>query len=503
MSARKTAPRVIIADDDPAISRLLAYHLKSWRVEYDVALDKKQLLELFDAGDPVDLLLLDVRFGESDGLELILDFRKRDPGLHIVVITAYGTIDLAIRAIKSGAKDFLVKPIDANRLKSLIDEAIEARENTAKFSASPSPVAGPGAPNRVDRPDADHGIVGDSPATQDLIRLIRRVAPTEANILILGESGTGKEVVARAIHQLSKRVGGPFLPLNMAALPADLVESTLFGHEKGAFTGADSANPGAVESAQGGTLFLDEIGEMKLDLQAKPLRFLQERTFQRVGSPKSRDADLRIVAATNRNLYDQVQAGNFREDLYYRLNVVPIRLPRLCERPEEIPSLIAHFVRRIHVRNGMSVKDFTPEALKAMIAYAWPGNVRELENTIERLEILTEGPVIRPEDLPDEIRTPGAVRTGEMEARFMPGTRMDDAFATAGFGSSDKAELGGTIDEMEKLAIEDALERTRGNVRAAARRLGIGAATIYRKMKKYGIDSDQFGPSSGESGTPG
>ncbi len=499
MSARKPAPRVIIADDDPAISRLLAYHLKSWRVDYDVALDKRELLELFATGDPVDLLLLDVRFGESDGLELIQDFRKRDPGLHIVVITAYGTIDLAISAIKSGAKDFLVKPIDANRLKSLIDEAIEARENPAKTGGPKTSVVGPGVPTRSDRPESDHGIVGESPATHDLIRLIHRVAPTEANILILGESGTGKEVVARAIHHLSKRAGGPFLPLNMAALPADLVESTLFGHEKGSFTGADAANPGAVESAQGGTLFLDEIGEMKLDLQAKLLRFLQERTFQRVGSPKPRAADVRIVAATNRNLQDQVLAGHFREDLYYRLNVVPIRLPRLCERPEDIPSLIAHFLRRIQVRNGMPAKQYSPEAMKAMIAYEWPGNVRELENTVERLEILTEGPVINPEDLPDEIRNPGSGRIGGIEPRFAMGSRGEEREANSAMGSFDRAEMGGTIDEMEKLAIEDALERTRGNVRAAARRLGIGAATIYRKMKKYGIDSDQYGSSSGDS----
>lgn len=500
-TARKPTTRVIIADDDPNVSRLLAYHLKSWRVDHSVALNKKELLELFERDEPADMLLLDVRFGDSDGLELIRDIRQRRQNLPIVVITAYGTIDLAISAIKSGARDFLVKPIDPNRLKSLIDEAIETRHANASRQArsGTEPTSAAMPVNSEAGNETDHGIIGDCPATQDLVRLIRRVAPTEANILILGESGTGKEVVARAVHQLSRRRTGPFLPLNMAALPSELVESTLFGHEKGAFTGADSANPGAVESAEGGTLFLDEIGEMKLDLQAKLLRFLQERMFQRVGSSKPRKADVRIVAATNRNLYDQVLEGKFREDLYYRLNVVPIRLPRLRERPEDVPPLIAHFLRRICSRNGIPSKQFDPDAMRAMIAYPWPGNVRELENTIERMEILTEGPVITLADLPDEIRSAIGVQahTGSVST----GAGLPIAKESDSGISSAKPELAGTIDDMEKLAIENALKFTKGNVRAAARRLGIGAATIYRKMKKYGIspDSGQAASESEES----
>ncbi|MBI1324677.1 response regulator [bacterium] len=496
-TARKPPTRVIIADDDPNVARLLAYHLKSWRVDHSVALNKKELLELFERDELADLLLLDVRFGDSDGLELIRDIRQRRPNLPIVVITAYGTIDLAISAIKSGARDFLVKPIDSNRLKSLIDEAIETRDASAARQVRTG--AEPPSATRSSRTEAtseaEHGIIGDSSATQDLVRLIRRVAPTEANILILGESGTGKEVVARAVHQLSRRRSGPFLPLNMAALPSELVESTLFGHEKGSFTGADSANPGAVESAEGGTLFLDEIGEMKLDLQAKLLRFLQERTFQRVGSSKPRKADVRIVAATNRNLFDQVLEGKFREDLYYRLNVVPIRLARLRERPEDVPPLIAHFLRRICSRNGIPSKLFDPDSMRAMISYPWPGNVRELENTIERLEILTEGPVITLADLPEEIRygVGSRAHTGSLPT----GPAQQIAAESDSGISASKTELAGTIDEMEKVAIENALEFTKGNVRAAARRLGIGAATIYRKMKKYGISPDG-GPASAD-----
>jgi DNA-binding NtrC family response regulator len=493
MSVRKNTTRVIIADDDPDISRILGYHLKTWRVDYDVALSKKKLIELFDSGEPVDLLLLDVRFGETDGLELIREIRQRDPNLHIVVITAFGSIDLAISAIKSGARDFLVKPIDANRLKALIHEAIEAREERSKQVPATRNAAPANLIKKDERFDTDHGIIGDSAATQELVKLIRRVAPTEANILILGESGTGKEVAARAVHFLSRRKAGPFLPLNMAALPGELVESTLFGHEKGAFTGADSANPGAVESAEGGTLFLDEIGEMKLDLQAKLLRFLQERTFQRVGSSKARQADVRIVAATNRNLHDQVAAGKFREDLFYRLNVVPILLPRLRDRPDDIPPLIAHFQRRICARNGIPARQFSPEAMSAMRNYRWPGNVRELENTTERLEILSEGPVIMLSDLPDEIRN--AAQSSPVASS---GSVSNQVIESAHEILTPKPERTGTIDEMEKFAIEDALEFTRGNVRAAARRLGIGAATIYRKMKKYGIGS----PAEADSNDP-
>jgi DNA-binding NtrC family response regulator len=491
MLVRKHTNRVLIADDDPDVSRLLGYHLKNWRMEFSVAYDKAELLRRLDSEEKPDVLLLDVRFGDADGLELIQDLQRRNPGLFIVVITAFGSIDLAISAIKSGARDFLVKPIDPNRLKALIDEAIETRDQRANQSEAKADRAVAAPKPGGTRSEGDHGIIGESPATHALIKLVRRVAPTEANILILGESGTGKEVVARAIHQLSRRSAGPFLPLNMAALPSDLVESTLFGHEKGSFTGADTANPGAVESAEGGTLFLDEIGEMKLDLQAKLLRFLQERTFYRVGSSKPRKADVRIVAATNRNLIDRVAEGTFREDLYYRLNVVPIRIPRLCERPQDIPPLIAHFLRRICYRNGILAKQFDAEAMAAMVAYPWPGNVRELENTIERMEILSEGPQITLADVPEEVRQAGGDRPAQ------PDVAEHRHFATASPGpitvsepAKERPDASGTIDDMEKRAIEDALGFTQGNVRAAARRLGMGAATIYRKMKKYGISQN-------------
>ena len=508
MSSSKNATRVLIADDDPDIAKVLRFHLKNWRLEGAAVYNKRDLLERLSSKEPVDVLLLDVRFGEADGLELVRDLCRQYPRLFIVMITAYGSIDLAISAIKSGAKDFLLKPIDTHRLKALIDESIEERLRETEPQARPASESPAAAVPRRDKPAQaevnDHGIIGRSQAIQDLVRVVRRVAPTEANILILGESGTGKEVVARAIHQMSKRYVGPFLPLNMAALPGELVESTLFGHEKGAFTGADTANAGAVASAEGGTLFLDEIGEMRLELQAKLLRFLQERTFQRVGSSSPRKADVRIVAATNRDLMERVKRGLFREDLYYRLNVVPIRLAPLAERADDIPDLVAHFLKRLGARNAEAAKPYSPEAMAAMRAWHWPGNVRELENTVERIEILSEGPQITLAYIPPEIQV---ARQAAPEPAFVPvaeagGAKPVDPPVVAEplrRQSPGVADAGATIDSMEKRAIEEAIAFTEGNVRAAARRLGIGAATIYRKMKKYGISQGDL-PADADDG---
>ena len=508
MISSKNTVRVLIADDDPDIAKVLRFHLKSWRLDGSAVYNKQELLERLGASEPLDVLLLDVRFGEADGLELVRDLCRQYPKLFIVMITAYGSIDLAISAIKSGARDFLMKPIDMHRLKALIDESIEQRglyqragDDSSELKTSPKREK---AVQERSSEIHDHGIIGHSQATLNLIKLVRRVAPTEANILITGESGTGKEVVARAIHQLSRRYVGPFLPLNMAALPGELVESTLFGHEKGAFTGADTVNAGVVEAAEGGTLFLDEIGDMRLELQAKLLRFLQERTFHRVGSSKPRKADVRIVSATNQDLMDRIKRGLFREDLYYRLNVVPVQLISLAQRPDDIPDLVEHFLKRIGARNGLETKPYTPEAMTLMQSWRWPGNVRELENTVERIEILSEGPTITLDDIPSEIRqgfaTPAKTLMIDTELK----NEVDDddlemgslnIFAKKslwipkpdGLLESETSEENATIDSMEMRAIEDAIAFTHGNVRAAARRLGIGAATIYRKMKKYGI----------------
>lgn len=505
MPSNKNNIRALIADDDPDIAKALRYHLISWRLEVSSVYSVRELLDHLSSKEPFDILLLDVRFGEADGLELVRGLGQRYPNLFIVIITAYGSIDLAISAIKSGARDFLIKPIDTHRLKALMEEAIERRgavpnalgeagENRSVATASGGI---PGVPME----SSGHGIIGRSQATLDLVKLIRRVAPTEANILILGESGTGKEMVARAVHHLSRRYLGPFLPLNMAALSNELVESTLFGHEKGAFTGADAVNIGAVESADGGTLFLDEIGEMKLELQAKVLRFLQERTFYRVGSSKPRKTEVRIVAATNRDLMALVKRGLFREDLYYRLNVVPIRLLPLGERADDIPDLIEHFLNRIGTRNGTAPKRYSSEATAAMRAWTWPGNARELENTVERIEILSEGPTITLDDLPPEILLRDqSNNNSQTDQKAKPATdgwrvpmyEFDDFDVNQASPPAPTVnELDASIDSLEKRAIEDALVFTGGNVRAAARRLRIGAATIYRKMKKYGISRNE------------
>jgi DNA-binding NtrC family response regulator len=324
---------------------------------------------------------------------------------------------------------------------------------------------------------------GEGETMRRLRAFIATVAPTDATVLILGESGTGKELAARAIHVQSRRRYGPFVPVNTAALPRDLIQSTLFGHEKGAFTGADQARRGCCEAADRGTLFLDEIGEMDIALQAKLLRFLQERTFQRVGSSQTVSVDVRILSATNRDPAEQVRRGELREDLYFRLNVVPLVLPPLRERREDIPYLAARFLQRAAVRQGRDVTGFTAEAMLALVRYAWPGNVRQLENLIERLVIFSRAGEIDLADLPPE------VRAAPREPAAVPPQ-------PAGGDPGKKAGLQ-TIEEMEKKALVEALVQSHGSAKEAARLLGLGQATVYRKIKRYGINLDGLGRGPG------
>lgn len=311
--------------------------------------------------------------------------------------------------------------------------------------------------------------------------LIAGISATDATVLILGETGTGKELVARTLHYQSNRRQGPFVPVNMASLPRELAESTLFGHEKGAFTGADKAQPGCCEAADKGTLFLDEIGDMEMHLQAKLLRFLQERSVQRVGSSKAKKADVRIVAATNRDLQALIREGGFREDLYYRLHVIPIVVPPLRERPQDIPLLAVHFLQRAAVRYRKNLATFTDAALQAMVAYDWPGNVRQLENVVERVAILSKRPDIQRDDLPPEVL--------QHVAWPVAAVGLKPAFPHSGglviSGLRDESLT--RIDQMEKKAILEVLEKTRGSVSQTAQLLGLGQATVYRKIKRYGI----------------
>ena len=462
--ARLAKPLVLVADDDPDVLRLMENHLRAWDCRVSCAADKPQLLAALAEERP-QLLLLDLRFGEHDGVELLPQLHADHPDLDVVLMTAHGSIDSAVAAMKRGAYDYLTKPPDLNRLRMILGHLEEKHGLSEQIKRLEQLV---GANESLAR------LWGESAALRQVRELIATVGPTDATVLILGESGTGKELVARALHDLSPRRQGPFVPVNMAALPRELVESTLFGHEKGAFTGADQPQVGCCEAADRGSLFLDEIGEMDPGLQSKLLRFLQEHTLQRVGSSKPRRVDVRVIAATNRDLPAGVAAGRFREDLYYRLNVVPITVPPLRRHREDVALLAGGFLHRFALKYRKPMRGFTTEALDVLAAYDWPGNVRELENLVERLVILSTADVIGRGSLPEEVQ--GGERTLTFPAL---------AAATA---EPPEPEAGPrTMDQLEKQAILDALGTTRGNVREAARLLGCGQATVYRKIKRYGI----------------
>jgi DNA-binding NtrC family response regulator len=471
MTKASSGLSVVVADDDHAFLKIVEHHIRSWSFGVDCVQDKTALYRLLAERRP-DLMLLDVRFGEHDGLEVLQQVLTEYRDLEVVMLTAFGSIDNAIAALKLGAVDYLTKPVDLNRLRNALDHIYNDRKAPA-LRVSRAHSAAPA----VSRP-----ILGESQAIKDLIARINRAAPTGSTILILGESGTGKELVARAIHAQSDRSGGPFIPLNVAALPRELVESTLFGHVKGSFTGADQMQSGCCEAASGGTLFLDEIGEMEISLQAKLLRFLQEKSFQRVGQSEPVSVDVRIVAATNRDPLEQIRRGQLREDLYYRLNVVPLVLPPLRDRRDDIPLLARRFVERCSSRFDRRSLSLTDSALQELMSHNWPGNVRELENVIERLAIMTPGPMVDATD----IRSVMSDNQSRSAHRHFDDADMD---AAAPITRGPHTHLLRPIDRIEYQAISEALAITKGNVREAAKRLGLGQATIYRKIKKYSIPS--------------
>ena len=469
MSNAPSSPSIFVADDDPQFLKIIEHHIRSWSVRVSCVSDKSHLLRELAERRP-ELMLLDVRFGEHDGLEILHQVLSAYSDLRVVMLTAFGSIDNAISAMKLGAIDYLTKPIDLQRLRAVVEHIYDD-----KPAASTRAVRGGGAATTVSRP-----ILGDSQPIRDLRSLVARIAPTDSTVLILGESGTGKELVARAIHEQAERRRGPFIPLNVAALPRELVESTLFGHAKGAFTGADQMQSGCCEAANGGTLFLDEIGEMEIGLQAKLLRFLQERSFQRVGQSQSISVDVRIVAATNRDPREHVRRGLLREDLFYRLNVVPIVTPTLRDRPDDIPFLARHFIERWSSRSGRRDIGLTDSALAELSEHTWPGNVRELENLIERLAIVTPGSLIDGCD----VRT----ALGGVSALFpTPYSEFNRSAEPIAVLPGPHIRAVRPIDRIECQAISQALTTSDGNVREAAKRLGLGQATVYRKIKKYNI----------------
>jgi len=403
----------------------------------------------------VDLLRCDVRMPKMDGLAVLRRAKAHDGGIAVVMISGYSDITVAVEAMKEGACDYLVKPLGADDVRRAVQKALALRALLVENLV---------LKHQVRDQFTRLQVIGSSPTWHQICELVRQAAPARATVLITGESGTGKELIASLLHRLSPRADSPFIVLNTAALPATLLEAELFGYEKGAFTGALQRKLGYFELANRGTLFLDEIGDMPPEVQAKLLRVLQDGTFQRVGGTQTLQVDVRVVAATNKELAREVTAGNYRQDLYYRLNVINVALPPLRERRPDIPLLAAHFLRKYAEENQKPVTAIQQEALQRLQAYSWPGNVRELENVMERAVVLALGTTITVHDLSLE----------EQESPVVPDTR--DSFVLP---------ANATLAEVEREAIIQALQRNQGNRQAAARQLAIGPATLYRKFKAY------------------
>jgi DNA-binding NtrC family response regulator len=452
---RGTRPVILVVDDDAGLRESFRLILED---DYEVvdAPDGPRALELIRA-TPVDLVLLDIRLPDMDGIEVLERIKAVDDGIEVVLVTAVKTVKTAVAAMKLGAFDYLTKPFEEEELFAVMRRALERRslEREVVFLRS-----------ELERRQDTDAIVGQHPEMQRLARLIAGTARTTSSVLITGESGTGKEMIARAIHRQSVRHDKPFVAVNPAAVAETLIESELFGHEKGAFTGAVQRKLGRFELAHGGTLFLDEIGTLKPELQVKLLRVLQEREIERVGGTRTVKIDVRIVAATNVDLKQAVAQGAFREDLYYRLAVVPIHVPPLRERREDIPLLVDHFVRRYSREFHKPIGGLEPEALAAMMEYPWPGNVRELQNIIERLVGLVDGPVIGLSDLPLDLFLPDH-RAKAVEPQALP--------------------LKTASDEFERQIVLRVLERVRWNQSEAARILGLHRNSLKIKLERWKI----------------
>jgi nitrogen regulation protein NR(I) len=459
--------QVLIVDDEPNLRKILSHQLS--RDGYDVltAEDGEQgLAQLRE--HHIDLVITDLKMPKVDGMTLLKRALEEDPELPIVLITAHGTIDTAVEALKSGAFDFVTKPFDKDEVRQIVAKALKTRE-----------LRGADATPTATSSGARFGIIGASPGIAELYSILERVADTPTTVLITGESGTGKELVARALHVHSGRKERPFIKVNCAAIPKELIESELFGYERGAFTGAVSSKPGRFELANGGTLFLDEIGEIPIEMQVKLLRALQESEFERVGGIKTIRVDVRLVAATNRDLKKLIANGSFREDLFYRLNVVPIRLPALRERTADIPLLVEHFLAKFNERLKKRVEGVEPDALEALVQYPWPGNIRELENVVERAVLFCDTQRVRAGDLPHEIRGIPAMAN-------VPLPEADLQAALAGEGGL-KEHVKVAMSRLEKELVSRALQQTNGNVTHAARLLKISRKGLQLKMKELGL----------------
>ncbi len=454
--------RILIVDDESSLRTALFRVLDRQGFQVITANCKREAEVLAGSEQPIDLALVDLRLPDGDGIELMRHLKNAHPNIQVVILTGHGSIESAVKATQNGAFHFLTKPFNIEELISLTQRALSHKslqqENVQLRTA-------------LHRKYRFDNIIGQSNEIRKVMEMIERVADSDSTVLVTGESGTGKELVAKAIHYNSPNSGKPFVPVNCGAIPAELLESELFGHVKGAFTGAIANRVGRFELASGGTIFLDEIGEMPLALQVKLLRVLQERKFEPVGSAKTFDADVRIIAATNINMEKAVARGQFREDLFYRLNVIPIAIPSLKQRRSDIPLLLHHFITHFNTHKNRQIAGISPEALEMLFHYNWPGNIRELENLIERLAILKGSGQIETIDLPEHYRQAASpVVTGD--AIDIPDSGMD-------FNSA--------VDAYENLLILQALEKTGWNRNQAATLLKLNRTTLVEKIKKKGL----------------
>ncbi len=448
--------RILVVEDEDKLRRVIELQLQSAGFEVEQAASAEQALRL---ADRADLILTDLRLPGIDGLELLARLRRQNLQTPVIVMTAFGTIEAAVEAMKAGAADFLLKPFSLDHLMAVIGKALELRwlrdENRQLRE-------------ELGRRYEFDNIVGRSSAMQEIFATITRVAPSRATVLLCGESGVGKDLIARAIHHHSPRRERPFVKINCTAIPENLMESELFGYEKGAFTGATAAKPGKFEQADTGTVFLDEIGDVPPSIQVKLLRVLQERELERLGSNKTRQIDVRVVAATNADLRAALEQGTFREDLYYRLNVVPLNIPPLRERKEDIPFLAEHFVRKLARDSGSAVESITPEAIRKLMSFDWPGNVRELENVIERSLVLCAGTRLDANDIRLDM-SPRGRNPQTAAGHFLP--------------------EGMTLEEYEQAILREALRRAGGNKSQAARLLGLTRNALRYRLSQMGIES--------------
>ena len=455
--------KILVVDDEEKLRRVIELHLLSAGYEVDKASSAEEGLKL---ADRADLILTDLRLPGMDGLELLSRIRRQNSQVAVVVMTAYGTVENAVEAMKSGATDFLLKPFSLDHLSAVMRKALEVsslRDENRQLR------------EELGRRYAFDNIVGRSQPMQEIFSTVMRVAPTRATVLLAGESGVGKDLIARAIHHHSPRNDRPFVKINCTSIPENLMESELFGYEKGAFTGASQAKPGKFEQADTGTVFLDEIGDVPASIQVKLLRVLQEREFERLGSNKTRQIDVRVIAATNADLRAALEQGTFREDLYYRLNVVPMNIPPLRARREDIPFLAEHFVVKLAPDSGSRVQRITDAGMKKLMEYDWPGNVRELQNVIERSLVMCTGTVLDAADI-------------KLESQPRPRQPSGDHFLPEGM----------TLDEYEQSVIREALRRADGNKSHAARLLGLTRNALRYRLTQMGMESG----GAGEGGDP-